>query len=465
MTTGTLQDRILGSLPITQQVFSKLLGLLSIEESERVPTACVTAGAQSRLLVNPTFVARHCRTDEHLAMLVMHELYHVLLGHTRLYPRVTMAQNWAFDCLINAQLCRLFPEPRYLSFFWQFTRDAKGPARLLGPPSGWHPVLDLRRRTRGADDPAAAKGLLLDALHWRLYSDESVTVAELFQLLASAGAASPEDGGHSPVMDLGALPLLGNHDQEPVEALASGDAALHPEVVREVRDLVARWPMLEVRSGRDQGGELHERTLPVAQRRRREVAVLRQAIAAVADVGHGLGRRPGTSVQPVRTPLDAGGDRRAWLQRLLGAEPLLFDAELRRHAISPVERVAVYLDVSGSMDLVLPALVAAFSGCADVLEPDVTGFSTVVARTSLARLRRGITLTTGGTEIACVTRDILRRRVRRALIVTDGWVGSVPSRDAKALREARTRIAVALTEPGDASFARQSGWPIFTLPR
>lgn len=104
-----LRDRIYACVPVTHQAFGKLLSLLSIEASAQVPTACVSTGTRSRLLVNPAFVARHCRTDEHLAMLVLHELYHVLLGHTRLYPRVTPAQNWAFDCLINAQLCRLFP--------------------------------------------------------------------------------------------------------------------------------------------------------------------------------------------------------------------------------------------------------------------------------------------------------------------------------------------------------------------
>ena len=35
--------------------------------------------------------------DEHLFLLVMHELHHVLLGHTRLFPRASRAHNIAFD--------------------------------------------------------------------------------------------------------------------------------------------------------------------------------------------------------------------------------------------------------------------------------------------------------------------------------------------------------------------------------
>jgi hypothetical protein len=88
-----------------------------------------------------------------------------------------------------------------------------------------------------------------------------------------------------------------------------------------------------------------------------------------------------------------------------------------------------------------------------------------VATLSFAQLRRGIAFTTGGTDIACVAADILRRPVRRVLIVTDGWVGTVSARDDKALRERRVRIAVALTQPGDPTFAKRMGWPVFLLPR
>ena len=37
------------------------------------------------------------RTDEALWTLVLHELHHVLLGHTRLYERISPLHNLAFD--------------------------------------------------------------------------------------------------------------------------------------------------------------------------------------------------------------------------------------------------------------------------------------------------------------------------------------------------------------------------------
>ena len=113
-------------VPLRHPAFGKLLRLLSIELSREVPTAAVTTGSRSRLLINPDFLAERCRTEEHLAMLVMHELYHVLLGHTRIYRRPTLAANWAFDCIINAQLCRLHPGPGFTSFF----RSLAAPVRI-----------------------------------------------------------------------------------------------------------------------------------------------------------------------------------------------------------------------------------------------------------------------------------------------------------------------------------------------
>ena len=88
-----LTVRIWNAFPVAQPAFAKLLGLLNIEVTQEVPTAAVTLGLDSRLLVNPDFVAAHCRTDAALVMLVLHELWHVALGHTRLYERLTPAQN------------------------------------------------------------------------------------------------------------------------------------------------------------------------------------------------------------------------------------------------------------------------------------------------------------------------------------------------------------------------------------
>ena len=38
-------------------------------------------------------------------LLILHELYHVILGHTRLFSRVSPIDNIVFDAVINSMLC------------------------------------------------------------------------------------------------------------------------------------------------------------------------------------------------------------------------------------------------------------------------------------------------------------------------------------------------------------------------
>ena len=112
-----ITDRILDTFPSGSYALTALLRLLDIVESPAVPTAAVECRVQPRMLINPDFVKRHAASPEKLLMLVMHELHHVLLGHTTLFPRLTRVDNFIFDAVINGLLCRMFPDPQYTAFF------------------------------------------------------------------------------------------------------------------------------------------------------------------------------------------------------------------------------------------------------------------------------------------------------------------------------------------------------------
>jgi predicted metal-dependent peptidase len=133
-----LTRRVLDAVPAGSYAMQALLSLARIEVSTDVPTAAVSCERRPALLINPGFVAEHCRTDEHLFMLVMHELYHVLLGHTRLYRVMTPAHNLAFDAVINAMLFARFPAVPYTSFFTALYAEESTALRLLAPPGKSH---------------------------------------------------------------------------------------------------------------------------------------------------------------------------------------------------------------------------------------------------------------------------------------------------------------------------------------
>jgi hypothetical protein len=94
---NALEEKILDTFPSGSYALTALLRLMDIVESDSVPTAAVECRVQPRLLVNPEFVDRHANTPERLLMLVMHELHHVLLGHTTLFKTVTKTDNFVFD--------------------------------------------------------------------------------------------------------------------------------------------------------------------------------------------------------------------------------------------------------------------------------------------------------------------------------------------------------------------------------
>jgi hypothetical protein len=100
----------------------------------------------------------------------------------------------------------------------------------------------------------------------------------------------------------------------------------------------------------------------------------------------------------------------------------------------------VYLDVSGSMNYVLPHLGAVLR------EPHRTGairlfvFSTVVDEARPGDLASQQLANTGGTNIRCVLDHLAaipeRARPRRVVLITDGYVGAVDAGELELLRVA-----------------------------
>jgi hypothetical protein len=432
-----LADRVRQCVPLRHPAFGKLLQLLSIEATDAVPTAAVTVGARSRMLINPAFVAERCRTDAHLSMLVMHELYHVLLGHTRMYRRPTLAANWAFDCIINAQLCRLHPDVEFTSFFAAGAAP-EGLWSLIGPPAGW------------PASPRYAPGALGD-VHRRLYDDAGATTADLFALLDRVAVALDIDGAGR---------LLGNHDDE-----AEGGDPLHadPDLMAEARRIVARWPMVERRGGVDDGGApTWERSdLRRHGAARRAVRELLRAAAFGADGGPWV--RSAVETESFM-PLPQAGDRRAHLQRLMGTEPLWWQGLLLQEGRQTAGQVAVYLDVSGSMASWLPVLLEALTESAALVRWPLFGFSTEVHPVTRADLAAGRFRSTGGTHIACAARHLVESRVPRAVVITDGDVQEIRSALAERLRRAKPRVRVGLLDGCDGSFCARLGWPVTRMP-
>ncbi|MEW6278932.1 MAG: hypothetical protein AB1758_09940 [Candidatus Eremiobacterota bacterium] len=393
--------RLTSCLPAATYEMEVLCRLAGVTVSREVSSAAVECCHRPRLTLNPDFVETYCQTDEHLFLLVMHELWHVLLAHTRLFPRMSEVDNIVFDAVINASLCREFPQPEYLGFFEAINPFDSVPGLLLRPPVGW---------------PEAPRYLALGKhLVKRLYprpgeNPELPSYAELREFLEP--------------LALTKYLLLGDHDWTEGELRALDD----PLFGETIRRIVASWPTPPVpRGGRSAGGALdkwlQERSPASAELRRAFARVLRRALLRPTV--------PRRHPVEVREPaglgvIPTGFDRLAFARQLLGYPATLWVQRpprmARRLELHPP--AFVYLDVSGSMQLLLPTLLGLLVPLAEQGRLRVFQFSTMVRRLPLDSLRRGELTSTMGTEIACVVRHLEEHpRIRKAVILTDGLTG------------------------------------------
>lgn len=458
-----LTDLIYGSLPAGTYCFPALLRIVDIIETTDVPTAAVECLPQPRMFVNPDFVSKHANTSGKLTFLLLHELHHVILGHTRLYPRAGRIENLAFDIVINALLARSLPHPRDHALLTDFYNANELPAALLRPVVGWvaptnRQVSNFLRGTKKPVIPWANRApKRLVKAYKALYWGDGCTYSELIDALREL--IGNDDGSLAPI------PLLGDHTPEADGASSGGNLEARSETLFDaVRKIVADWPPPPIPSaGQSWGDLLNSQTCVPVQTPRGQ---LRRAILAIARKGTGaIGTHPRDTPVHIATAIPRPS-RRGFVARAFGQTPLLYpdviDIKRGRQTHEPVH---VYLDVSGSVSGLIGALFGAVVDAGSAVHPVIHQFSTEVADVTLAELRRGVCRTTGGTSMECVANHMVRHKVKRALIVTDGYVGT-PGATGDAWMKA-SRIAVALT-PG-ASLRRDlepytDFWTELTLP-
>jgi len=124
----------------------------------------------------------------------------------------------------------------------------------------------------------------------------------------------------------------------------------------------------------------------------------------------------------------------------------------------------VYLDVSASMWQELPPIIATVgTACADLLSLPVMTFSIEARPVSLRELARGRLPTDAGTDFSALARDLLTRRIARAVVITDGVAAPLSDELVRALRARGVRLVVVFpgrsgTSPLDLCCPR--GWKL-----
>ncbi|MEO8577854.1 MAG: hypothetical protein ABI556_14185, partial [Gemmatimonadales bacterium] len=416
-----------------------LISVSSVQWSSEISTACIECAARPRLLLNPEFVEKHCNTPERLATLVLHELSHVSMGHTRLYPRGGNAHNVAFDAIINRDLSLHFArtgdaEP-YTSLFTSYYGESRQPEFVLRPPPGW-PELPVWDASVGCDED-------LRSIHRRLYDPalldprnkqpSLLTYGEIISALertASGRAAeSKHAGGKSPndAPDISTR-LLGGHGISDAER-AADSGGRDSRIANALPKLVSEVSVLAEHSkGAGSGGKIETLTLDRVQKERR----LELALAVLLKksfLRQSSGSKRWLEERVPAISVDRSRDRRAGVRHVMSRrlgipQPLLFNSESTRLRPAPCA-APIYLDVSGSMNGLLERLYAALRPLRRQLLPEMFAFSTVVTPISKADFDAGTIRTTGGTSLQPVIDHVIessrRSGTRVAVVLTDGY--------------------------------------------
>jgi VWA domain-containing protein len=448
---AAIRERIFNVLPSASYQMEKLFGLFDIEFSEETQTAAVECRTTPRLLLNKGFLDEYCQDDGDLFLLILHELYHVILGHTRLFPRVAPIDNIVFDAVINSMLCRTVGRTVGTKLFTRINSYDSLPERLLRPPPGWPD--DFKPALVGLP-PQERR--IIDLLYGDVEPSE-LTYRDIYELLCKelAGREAPN------------VWLLGSHDWE------QSENGLLKEAVRRI---VEGWPPPPFRiAGRDEGRSAETFWLRPAEKpgsafRKAFEAVLRKC-GVHAGPGPAVYRRQVTSShRSVETVLPNARDRRVpALRSFLGHAPLFYRSQLSelrpRRVRVPI--VHLYLDVSGSMAECLPYLSAACREPFKRAELRIFAFSTVVSELKGRDLTRALVQNTWGTDINAVLKHVnevpARRRPKVILIATDGYVGR--GRGDLIVRLGRTRAIVALTDCGHTGDLQPWAHEVIRLPK
>lgn len=352
-----------------------------------IPTACINAKGVLRF--NPEFVDRYVRTEADLFCLVFHELLHPAFGH--FIHGADELTNIACDAIINSVIANLFREESASGCLFEAFYPERGLSAILRPRS----KLSYSRYRR---------------LYELLYPSHSsgrtrLSAGEVIQTLKALAPNEPQHivllGSHAPSGDGGGDPREGTGWPDKISA----------EVSREI--------LQAIRSSGTSAGyfdNLIDLIIEVLKTKStiREDLLLGYATRKKLDSFFDEQQRP----RRITSPFPLNPSRRDVVLLSAGIWPGLF--RNRQPEVTQRQKgIAIYLDVSGSVNDHLPAILGVLAHYRNRIGT-VYQFSNRVAEVSFDRLCSGRIHTTYGTDFDCVARSILENEYERAVVITDG---------------------------------------------
>lgn len=409
-------DRLYSVIPVGTYHMQELLSMFDIKLSKsETETACITCKIRPTMYLNPDFVEKHCKSDEHLFMLVMHELYHKILGHTTMFKRYSEIDNIAFDAVINAILCRTFSSKEYTSFFKETNPSNSFPGCILRP--------------KDKDTPKEFIWLLDE-----LYETNTGTYFDVYNTIIKHCKK------HGLLFN---YVLIGDH---------SGKEEIDDDLRGCIEKIVEKWPRPpKIIIGRDLGAEAKEYNIEyedsINKERKKLIRFLR--LAGIGGNKQEINiRNNNDCLSECISFLPSVKDRTFYARKALQNNVVMYkdNQYINRLKDESKSITYVYLDVSGSvkedLKFFIPLLINAYKK----KECLIYTFSTEVYETNPKELNNGIVKSTGGTDINCIFEHLfsLSKRPKKIIIFTDGEIGEINDEYIKNIKRNNIKVFIGL---------------------
>ncbi|MCX6274411.1 MAG: hypothetical protein NTV09_04305 [Bacteroidetes bacterium] len=388
-----------------------LLMITDIEFTLKIPTMAVSLSKKPVLKINLTFCREHLQSEDDVKAVLLHEFLHVLLLHTVKYKISNPLLNIALDAIINSIIFR-YKGMQYADFFVRFYKWEKM-SFLLRPEdsSGWRSFdyewIDIHRRIYdgkyGGDDLYELLVYLKDKINMK---------------------------------DIEKISLLGNHCDEEIS-----------EESKEILDGIMKkmdGTMIWNKSGvRGIGGKLNREEAEGIRHKKNKwdqttLALLKKSL--LPDMKF----KNETVIFETMLPVLSSSDRRSIARfKYSGLIPIARNESTRP---IPSNLATIYLDVSGSMSAEIDALVSLLFHFRSYIKMPLMVFSNEVTE---ARFNKGKLEyeSSGGTSIGPVFDHLRKNKIRKSLIVSDGYLEAI---DDFMLRELRIEnISVLVSASGN----------------
>jgi len=355
----------------------------SIQPSPQCSTASINQDGE--LQYNPSFVQQHVQSESDLFCLLVHELLHPMFGHF-VYTHGKL-ENIAADSIINSCITQVFGDWSDNGSLFRMYYRKTGLQGILRPESDMN-------YSRYAE------------MYRNLYPETKTTISiSTGEVIRSLKVLADE----SQQAD---VTLLGSHGNN-----SGNNSPIKADTLSRIADNLHEVVKKQCSQHAGSNNQLSRFLLEVLDKHRTLKKTLLEQFTTKQklDKFKGLINQSHLTVSPIPiTP-----SKRDLV--LLAAEhtPFHFHNQMQRPRIVD-KGLAIYLDVSGSVQEHLPKIV----GILQSLRTNLTSiylFSNQVVEVPFADLLKGHIETTYGTDFDCVAESILNRDFDKAIVITDGY--------------------------------------------